>query len=215
MPRRAGPYGPCARYTCGGCRIKRKAGDRVKHATVVLILFVLYTLAVVAGVVAMAVKKRKKYLPELLTVYFMLAGYVLAEAFGWLHTPPVVIALVFVCVLTHTLVGEFGGLYHSSTVFDRWLHLAGAFTFALFLYAIINHTLRPPALPRGYLFVTVACVGTAAGSLFELAEFFRDLATQKKRRLPSQHGLKDTDTDLLFNTAGALLAGAAALFFYA
>ncbi len=185
------------------------------HFTVVLILFSVYTLFVVVGAVSMLTAKRRKFLPLLVFGYVLLSVFVFFEGMGFFRTPAFVLGLVFLCVLLHTLVGEHLAVYHKSTTFDRWLHLTGTFTFALFVNSIIDNTIKPPPLPKAYLFVFVAALGTALGSAFEVFEYFHDKATQHKPRLPTQHGLKDTDTDMLFNIVGAALAGLVAVFVYA
>ncbi len=184
----------------------------MRHLTAVLLLFSLFTLIVIIGIIGMLIKKQRKFLPQLVVVYAALLVFIFFEAIGFFNTPVFVLALVFLSVLLHTLVGEFLDVYHKSTTFDRWLHLVGTFAFALFVNSIIDNTLKPPPLPKAYLFLFVTALGIALGTIFEIIEFFGDKATQNKPRLPAQHGLKDTDTDMLFNIVGAILAGIAAIF---
>lgn len=186
----------------------------MRHTSIVLIIFSLYSLLVVAGILGMAAKRRFQFLPELLAVYFALSAFFFFEYIGFFHTPWFVLALVVLTVLLHGLIGEFIDIYHKSGTFDRWLHLLGAFAFALFVYSIIDNTLQPPALKKTYIFLFVTAIGMALGTLFEIIEFAHDFATRKKPRLPSQHGLKDTDTDLIFNSIGAVLAGLTAALLY-
>lgn len=187
----------------------------MQHFTVVLILFSVYALLVVVGAVSMLTAKKRKFLPMLVGGFVALSVFVFFEGTGFFRTPAFVLGLVFACVLLHTLVGEHMAIYHKSTTFDRWLHLVGTFTFALFIYSVIDNTIKPPAVPKAYLFIFVTALGIALGSVFEVYEYLHDKVTQHKPRLPTQHGLKDTDTDMLFNIVGAALAGLVALFLYA
>lgn len=190
-------------------------GESMRHITILLIIYAGYTLVVIAGAIAMIVKKNLKFLPELILLYLWRGVYLYFESRGHFNTPAFVFALVILTVLLHNLVGEFIDVYHKSTTFDRWLHLLGAFSYSLFIYSIIDHWLKPPGLPMLYVFLFVTCIGVTVGTLFEVLEFARDTATRKKPRLPAQHGLKDTDTDIIFNGIGAILAGVAAMFMYA
>lgn len=186
----------------------------MRHLTAVLLLFSLFTLIVIIGIIGMLIKKQRKFLPQMVAVYAALLVFIFFEAIGFFNTPVFVLAFVFISVLLHTLVGEFLDVYHKSTTFDRWLHLVGTFAFTLFCYSIIDNTLNPPPLPGAYVFIYVSSLGITLGTMFEIIEFFGDKATQNKPRLPAQHGLKDTDTDMIFNAAGAILAGVAAIFMY-
>lgn len=169
-----------------------------------------YTLLEVLSIVLLARKRKLKYIAESIFVYAALAVFLFFEYTDIFHTKVYILIAVIATVVLHTLVGEAFDLYHKSKSFDFWLHLLGAFAFALLIYSVINNAFKPPALPRLYVAIYVTALGTALGALFEILEFIGDITG--KSPLPSQHGLRDTDTDLIANTIGAVLAGVCSLF---
>lgn len=180
------------------------------HHNFILLLVMVYTLLELLSIVLLARKRKLKYIAESILVYAAFAIFLFLEYTGIFHTEEYILILVIATVVLHTLVGEAFDIYHKSKVFDFWLHLLGAFSFALFIYSIINNIFKPTALPGLYIAIYITALGTALGALFEILEFIGDITN--KSPLPSQHGLRDTDTDLIANTIGAVLAGITSLF---
>ncbi|SDM79037.1 hypothetical protein [Acetanaerobacterium elongatum] len=180
------------------------------HHNFVLLLVMVYTLLELLSIVLLARKRRLKYTAESVLVYAAFAIFLFFEYTGVFHTREFILIFVIATVVLHTLVGEALDIYHKSKVFDFWLHLLGVFSFAMFIYSIINNVLKPAALPGLYIAIYITALGTALGALFEIYEFVGDITS--KSPLPSQHGLRDTDTDLIANTIGAILAGITSLF---
>jgi hypothetical protein len=63
--------------------------------------------------------------------------------------------------------------------------------------------------PNSVIFVFVVALGALIGVVFELYEFTVDMIFKTK----NQHGLIDTDVDLIFDIIGAILAGSFVLYF--
>jgi len=111
-----------------------------------------------------------------------------------------------ITILGHTFIGEYFRVYRKSKTYDRYLHLFGSFTFSLFVYSIISSLMKPVPSSKGYVAVLIATLGISVGVFFELAEFTLDTAAKKKKYQKSQHGLADTDYDMIFNVIGSVIA---------
>lgn len=126
---------------------------------------------------------------------------------------PVILVCLAVSVAGDTFLGKTRDLYHLSISYDRAVHLLVCFSFALLVYGAFRN-LFGPVRPDYYLPVVVVTAGMSVGVLFEIFEFAMDARPKKKRMPKRQHGLTDTDFDLLFDAIGSLLAGIAARFLF-
>jgi uncharacterized membrane protein YjdF len=154
--------------------------------------------------------KNKKYgrIIENAVVSIILLLYLCYKDVVQLHVYDFITVFLILTVFGHTYIGEYCGIYHKSKKYDRFLHLFGSFTFSLFVYSVIESMVKPVSYSKIYVAIFVATLGIAIGVLFELIEFaFDKLAKFEK----NQHGLADTDFDLLFNVIGAILAGVASI----
>jgi uncharacterized membrane protein YjdF len=104
--------------------------------------------------------------------------------------------------------GHYLRMYYRSIVFDRYLHTYGTFSFSLLFFYLLDHFLMMGG-SHLFLAVFVFLLGNTLGVIFELMEFKFDL--NPSNTVKAQHGLKDTDTDMLFNLFGAI---GAAIFVY-
>lgn len=112
--------------------------------------------------------------------------------------------LIFITLISHSLIGEYYRAYYMTTDFDSALHFLGTFTFALFTYELlVTYVKISSSHPSLLAFLLVALLGVSLGTLFELIEFSLDLLFNAK----TQYSLIDTDFDLLFDLLGAILAG--------
>jgi len=112
--------------------------------------------------------------------------------------------LVLLTLLGHNLIGEYIGLYFRSTVYDKFLHSFGTYTFALFLYTIINDFFPDTYYIKWREFIYIIAIGATTGMFFELIEFAADVIL--KPVIPNQADLLDTNLDMIFNTLGAVVA---------
>lgn len=126
-----------------------------------------------------------------------------------IEVPYWALLLTMAAVFISGYCGEYLRVYYRSRVFDRYLHAYGAFVFALLFYYLLQHFFGATGTPL-FLAIFVFLLGNTLGVIFELMEFSHDVkptATSKE-----QHGLKDTDTDMLFNLIGS--AGAAVFIYF-
>lgn len=135
-------------------------------------------------------------------VFLLLCGHRFAP-----HIPGLIISLSLLTVIGHFLLGISCGLYYRSATYDRWLHACGAFSFSLLIFSVLHYAVSPFTASRLYVSLFVGALGLSLGALFEIAEFIADRFT---KGTPNQHGLADTNFDLLFGLFGAVLAAFAA-----
>lgn len=109
-------------------------------------------------------------------------------------------------ILGHTFIGEYYTLYRKSKTYDRYLHLVGSFVFSYFIYSILSSLIKPVPASKIYVAILIATIGITAGVIFELLEFLLDTAGKKAKYEKSQHGLADTDYDMIFNVIGCVAA---------
>lgn len=121
-----------------------------------------------------------------------------------LSIPNFIIVCSLLTVIGHTFLGSYLKWYYTSKIYDRYLHLLGAFSFSLLAFSII-HAINPLTnYSVLYSSLFVMTLGITIGVFFEIIEFTHDSFSNK---IPCQHGLKDTDFDLIFNIIGSIIAG--------
>lgn len=112
--------------------------------------------------------------------------------------------LIVITLLGHTVGGEFFKLYISSSIYDKLLHVFGTYSFTLFLYSAFLQVTKEP-LKSGLAKVAFPIfIGISIGSLFETAEYLTDIILHPA--IPTQHGLADTNLDLISDLAGSIAA---------
>lgn len=151
------------------------------------------------------INKKFDSIPEAIAVSGLYILYVFLETKYELYVGTYIKITVIATLIAHTLFGNYIGFYDKSIVFDKILHLYGTYSFALFLYALLCFSVKEISCLNIYRFMLIISLGMALGSIFEIIEFIGDLIFNPKR--PFQNNLQDTNLDLIFNTAGALLAG--------
>ena len=151
----------------------------------------------------------RMYFHALLVTNILFALYVAADEIFGIGVPYLLRLLVVAVMFVDTYFGYFKDRYTRSKVFDRYLHTGGSLAFALFLYSLLSRLTNASVTPKLFAAVLVAFTGIAVGAIFELIEF----AIDRKMPVKMQHGLKDTDVDLLCDVIGSVLAGAAAYLF--
>lgn len=125
-----------------------------------------------------------------------------------LQVPYWTILLTMVATFISGFFGIYKRMYYRSIVFDRYLHAYGTFSFALLWFYLLDHFLLMGGSPL-FLAVFVFLLGNTLGVIFELLEFGHDL--KHANTIKAQHGLKDTDMDMLYNLFGSM--GAALVIF--
>ena len=113
-----------------------------------------------------------------------------------------------IAIFGHTYFGNLLNFYNSSKHFDRYLHAFGSFSFALFVYSIIEKSINPVISSKLYSAIFVVALGISMAVVFEIIEFTHDSLLKTKK----QKGLKDTDFDLISDVIGAIIAGVFAFY---
>jgi len=113
-------------------------------------------------------------------------------------------------IIAHCFGGKLLNLYVTSNSFDKYLHIFGTYTMALFAYSITKNILEIPFNSKTNIFLHVSLLGVTFGTLFELIEYIGDITL--KPSIPNQNGLIDTDLDMVANLIGALVAAYQASF---
>lgn len=182
--------------------------------TFLLICTVLFVLAELFTIYDAA--KNKKYARIIQNVILIGIAVLLIVFNQNLQYPvyPFILVFFMITLIGHTVFGQSLNLYHRSKIFDRYLHCFGAFTFSLLFYSILQNIWGPIQGGKGYTALLIAAMGITLGTLFEILEFMIDTVLKSPKPLKHQHGLADTDMDLISNTLGAILAGTLSVYLF-
>lgn len=110
---------------------------------------------------------------------------------------------VIISLLSNNFLGEYLGLYESSFLFDKILHIFGTFSFSVYIFTIAENKGYLKKLERPIVFILILFLGTFLGTMFEIGEYICDVIFKTK----NQGSLADTNLDMICNTLGAALAG--------
>lgn len=110
--------------------------------------------------------------------------------------------VVFIAISGHTIGGELMNFYGISTIYDKYLHVFGAYSFALLGYVLLG--MYNLSLPPKVKFIMIIAFGLSVGATYELIEFAIDQFSTPT--LPAQSGLIDTNLDLLADLLGSMVA---------
>ena len=134
-----------------------------------------------------------------------LAGFlIISYGFvAWEHKLPELFDLIFVIVALINAVGWAWDLYNTSGPIDEIAHFCTIFAITLSLGYLFYDELMESFFDHRILFVvTIASLGIAIGALWEVLEWLADFLTP----LQIITGLDDTITDIMLDSAGAVLA---------
>lgn len=148
-------------------------------------------------------RKSGKTVQSLLS-YLVVTALLLYEYNARLNLPGFVITCSILTVIGHSLIGDYLGYYYKSKIYDRYLHSFGTFSFTLLVFSGLNHMVAPFGTSQFYTSLFVVTLGISIGTLFEILEFIHDSFSKK---IACQHGLTDTNFDMIFNFFGAIIAG--------
>jgi len=173
-----------------------------------IILFVVFLLILIPAIIKLYRQKesqRAKAIASNCISFSLLFSFVLLFR---IEVPYWTILLTMIASFISGFFGQYQRMYYRSIVFDRYLHSYGSFSFALLFFYLLDHFLTMGGSPL-FIALFAFLLGNTLGVIFELLEFFHDL--KPANTIKSQHGLKDTDMDMLFNLFGAM---GAAVFIY-
>lgn len=148
-------------------------------------------------------KKDSKFIGNLL-IYIFIMLFLIYEHYFKLNITDFILTCSVITVIGHTFIGTYLNVYYKSKYFDRYLHLFGSFSFSLLLFSIIHYLVPLDNASWIYTSLLVMTLGISLGVFFEIIEFIHDCYSKKMR---CQHGLADTDLDLIFNVCGSFIAG--------
>jgi hypothetical protein len=134
-----------------------------------------------------------------------IGGFLLASiAFvKWEHKLPTLFDLIFVAAALLNGIGSAWDLYNKPGLYDEIAHFCSIFAITLTLGFLLFSELMESFHGHRVLFViTIASLGIAFGALWEILEWSADFLTPKQ----IVSGLFDTITDLILDSAGAVLA---------
>lgn len=156
-----------------------------------------------AVVLALAHKGQADYIRSVMATTGFWVAYSFLEARYSLYMNAYVRVLMVLTIFADAFFGYYFDLYATSFVFDKLLHVFGAYSVSLFAYILVAQ-FQPGPLARPVKFILVAALGLSMGGLYEILEFFTDSISRPYP--PSQPSLLDTDVDLIGDLAGALVA---------
>ncbi|MBS4539347.1 hypothetical protein GOQ27_12800 [Clostridium sp. D2Q-11] len=110
--------------------------------------------------------------------------------------------LIALVLILHLAIGQYFKLYETSIYFDKILHVIGTFTISLFSYQVLRSLWGSDLNSKILVFILISSIGITTGVLLEIFEFSLDMIFNTT----NQHGLLDTNLDLIFNIVGAILA---------
>lgn len=173
-----------------------------KGSGTVLLIYILFAIFQMICLIGFMKRKDKILIHETITSFIAMSVYLYLENYFKYEIPTYIIAL---CLLTIVL-NKFGGcllmLYYKSKTYDRYLHALGAFSFSLLAYktllAFSGEVIKSSVFKAAIVF----SLGMALAGSFEITEYLSD----RFRNTYNQHGLKDTDFDLIANFVGSVIA---------
>jgi uncharacterized membrane protein YjdF len=158
---------------------------------------------VLQGLLAIAIALmliQGKWLPALTLGGFLLVSFLFVKLE---HKLPTVFDLIFMIAALINAGGWAWDLYNQPGPYDEIAHFFTVFAITLAFGFLLYRELMESFYKRRWLFVlTIASLGIAIGALWEVGEWLADFVVAKQ----IVSGLFDTETDLILDCAGALLA---------
>ncbi len=176
-----------------------------------ILLFVLFLLILISAMVKLSRQKEVQRAKIVANTFVSFSILFLCILLFRLPVPYWTILLTMAAAFISGFFGQYLQMYYRSKVFDRYLHAYGAFSFALLGFYLLDHFLLMGGSTL-FLAVFVFLLGNTLGVIFELLEFRYDL--KPTNTIKAQHGLKDTNTDMLFNLFGSIGAALVIYFMY-
>jgi hypothetical protein len=151
-----------------------------------------------AAIVAVLIQG--KWLPALTLGGFLLISFLFVK---FEHTLPNVFDLLFMIAALINAGGWTWDLYNQPGPYDEIAHFFTVFAITLAFGFLLYRGLMESFYDHPILFVlTIASLGIALGTLWEITEWLADFIVPKQ----IVSGLFDTETDLILDSLGALLA---------
>lgn len=175
----------------------------MEYNTSLLIMTIVFSIITLFTGIAVFKKKKYNFLIVNIASYISYLIFLLVQYNLKFHVRAFIVCLVIITIIGNNLIGCCLNFYKSSKHYDRFLHALGSFSFSLFFYSILAKITVPTFYPKFFVSIFVAAIGISLGCILEICEFILDSTTNSK----NQHGLKDTNFDLISNVIGAIIAG--------
>ena len=173
------------------------------YNNLLVIMTIIFSIVILFTGIAVFKKKKYNFLIENIITYIFYLIFLIVQYKLKFHVSIFIILLVLITIIGNNLVGNYLNVYNTSKCYDRFLHALGAFSFSLFNYSILSKTTMLTIHPKFYVFIFVTSIGISQGCIYEIYEFILDSATNSY----NQHGLKDTNFDLISDVIGSIIAG--------
>lgn len=171
------------------------------------LMTIIFSIAILLTCIAVLKKKKYFFFFETIATYIYYLIFLIVQYKLKFRVRAFIILLVLISLIGHHIIGQYLNVYNRSKHYDRFLHAFGSFTFSLFYYSILDKITPHVIYPKFYVAIFVATIGISLGCIFEIYEFILDTTNN----LNNQHGLRDTNFDLISNIIGATIAGIVAL----
>lgn len=168
-----------------------------------MIMTIIFSIVILFTSIAVFNKKQYNFLVENIVTYICYLIFLIMQYKLKFHVMVFIVLLVLITIIGNNLIGNYLNVYNSSKHYDRFLHALGSFSFSLFFYSILDKITIHTIYPKFYVSIFIITLGISLGCIYEIYEFILDSTT----KLNNQHGLKDTNFDLISDVIGSIIAG--------
>ncbi len=171
-------------------------------ATWIIYCFIILSIFCIFSIIKLFNRGEKEYAKSAVSTYATFSVIFICMLLFSIKIPSYIIFLTILTIFIACFVGHYLSFYTKSNTFDRYLHGFGSFSFSLFFYCIVDNYINTGS-SKIFQSIFIFLLGNTLGVFFELIEAMHD----KSNPIKSQKGLMDTNTDMLFNLIGSVLAG--------
>lgn len=175
----------------------------MNYNTLLVIMTIIFSLIMFYTIISAFKKKKYNYLIEDIVTYVFYVIFLIEQYILKFQVSAIIIFLVLITFIGNCLLGNCLNIYNTSKYYDRFLHALGSFSFSLFYYSILIKITSYTIYPKLYGSIFVVTIGISLGCIFEIYEFIADSNSKSN----NQHGLADTNFDLISDVIGAIMAG--------
>ena len=173
------------------------------YSKLLIIMTIIFSAIILFTCIGEFIKKKFNLMAEDIIIYILYLIFLAAQYILSFQIKPIIILLVITTFIGNSLIGNYFNIYNTSKYYDRYLHAFGSFSFSLFFYSIIYKLTMESISSKSYVAIFVTTIGISLGCIFEIYEFISDSTINSH----NQHGLKDTNFDLISNIIGSTIAG--------
>ena len=174
--------------------------SKLIFSKVINIVFYIFLIIILFGFIK---NNESRFIMNLIFIFifYILLSFIERKILSMI--PNFIRILLMITILLHLIFGQYFYLYYTTKWFDNLLHIIGAFSFSLFYYYISTIIFKNLPSSRMFTFTFIVLLGINGGTFFEILEFILDIIFNTN----NQHGLLDTNLDIIFNIVGSILSG--------